>query len=637
MISKATIDNIFSTMRIEDIIGEYVQLKRAGANLKGLSPFQDEKTPSFVVSPSRQIWKDFSSGKGGNAISFLMEKEGFSYPEALRYVAKKYGIEVEEEKSELNEEQQRQQSEKELLYNIHEVANEFFQNSLWETQEGRIIGQSYFYERALRKETIQKFQLGYSPEQRDAFTQYALSKGYTKDILEKAGLSIFTDKSPHGIDRFRERVIFPIHSFSGRVLGFGARILKSNVNTAKYLNSPETSIYHKSNVLYGILQSKQAIIKKQNCLLVEGYLDVISLHQIGIENVVASSGTALTKEQIKLIKRLTDNITILFDGDNAGIKASFRSIDLLLEEDMNIKIALFPDGDDPDSFSRKHPSMYVEQFIESESQDFINFKANILLQNINNDPLKKAEAIRDIVKSISHISNPIKQEIYIKEVSHKFQISEQSLFGELGIQKQITKPAKQQNTQHKLDVTTNEEQKVSNSALLSSENKLVELLLKYGDYILTHKTEDGENYQITVAEEIVNYLAEDDYQILSETNQFIINEVREGIENHEIRMIDYFKNIVQDNIAAQVADIAIEKYNLSNWEAFNIFFPKENEVVPKIINDTILRHKREYVVQIINNLKINIPNVEDPNESYQQIISLTALKNEIDNELSRIL
>ena len=637
MISKATIDNIFSTMRIEDIIGEYVQLKRAGANLKGLSPFQDEKTPSFVVSPSRQIWKDFSSGKGGNAISFLMEKEGFSYPEALRYVAKKYGIEIKEEKSELNEEQQRQQSEKELLYNIHEVANEFFQNSLWETQEGRIIGQSYFHERALRKETIQKFQLGYSPEQRDAFTQYALSKGYTKDILEKAGLSIFTDKSPHGIDRFRERVIFPIHSFSGRVLGFGARILKSNVNTAKYLNSPETSIYHKSNVLYGILQSKQAIIKKQNCLLVEGYLDVISLHQIGIENVVASSGTALTKEQIKLIKRLTDNITILFDGDNAGIKASFRSIDLLLEEDMNIKIALFPDGDDPDSFSRKHPSMYVEQFIESESQDFINFKANILLQNINNDPLKKAEAIRDIVKSISHISNPIKQEIYIKEVSHKFQISEQSLFGELGIQKQITKPAKQQNTQHKLDITTNEEQKVSNSALLSSENKLVELLLKYGDYILTHKTKDGENYQITVAEEIVNYLAEDDYQILSETNQFIINEVREGIENHEIRMIDYFKNIVQDNIAAQVADIAIEKYNLSNWEAFNIFFPKENEVVPKIINDTILRHKREYVVQIINNLKINIPNVEDPNESYQQIISLTALKNEIDNELSRIL
>ena len=637
MISKATIDNIFSTMRIEDIIGEYVQLKRAGANLKGLSPFQDEKTPSFVVSPSRQIWKDFSSGKGGNAISFLMEKEGFSYPEALRYIAKKYGIEIKEEKSELNEEQQRQQSEKELLYNIHEVANESFQKSLWETQEGRIIGQSYFYERALRKETIQKFQLGYSPEQKDAFTQYALSKGYTKDILEKAGLSIFTDKSPHGIDRFRERVIFPIHSFSGRVLGFGARILKSNVNTAKYLNSPETSIYHKSNVLYGILQSKQAIIKKQNCLLVEGYLDVISLHQIGIENVVASSGTALTKEQIKLIKRLTDNITILFDGDNAGIKASFRSIDLLLEEDMNIKIALFPDGDDPDSFSRKHPSMYVEQFIESESQDFINFKANILLQNINNDPLKKAEAIRDIVKSISHISNPIKQEIYIKEVSHKFQISEQSLFGELGIQKQITKPAKQQNTQHKLDITTNEEQKVSNSALLSSENKLVELLLKYGDYILTHKTEDGENYQITVAEEIVNYLAEDDYQILSETNQFIINEVREGIENHEIRMIDYFKNIVQDNIAAQVADIAIEKYNLSNWEAFNIFFPKENEVVPKIINDTILRHKREYVVQIINNLKINIPNVEDPNESYQQIISLTALKNEIDNELSRIL
>ena len=340
MITKETIDKIFSAIRVEEIIGEYVQLKRTGSNYKGLSPFVDEKTPSFVVSPSKQIWKDFSSGKGGTAITFLMEIEGFSYPEALRYAAKKYGIEVEENLRELTEEERKAQTDKDLLYKIHEVANHFFQEQLYDTEEGQLIGWAYFKERELKSEIIKKFQLGYSPQKFNAFSQYALNKGYSKEILEKSGLSIFSERNPEGIDRFRERVIFPIQSFSGRVLGFGGRILKSNEKSAKYLNSPETEIYHKSQVLYGLAQSKQAISKENYCLLVEGYMDVISLHQNGIENVVASSGTALTTEQIKLIKRLTENVTILFDGDAAGIKASFRSIDMLLSEEMNIRVLL---------------------------------------------------------------------------------------------------------------------------------------------------------------------------------------------------------------------------------------------------------------------------------------------------------
>lgn len=392
MITKETIDKIFSTIRVEEIIGEYVQLKRSGTTLKGLSPFSDEKTPSFVVSPSKQIWKDFSSGKGGTAISFLMEIEGFSYPEALRYAAKKYGIEVEEHQQQLTDEEKKNQTDKDLLYKIHEVANQFFQEQLQNTEEGQMIGLSYFKERELKGETIKKFQLGYSPERKNAFTEYALNKGYSKEILEKSGLSIFPEYSPDGVDRFRERVIFPIHGFSGRVLGFGARILKSNVKAAKYLNSPETEIYHKSNVLYGLFQSKQAISRENMCLLVEGYMDVVALHQNGIENVVASSGTSLTTEQIKLIKRLTENVTILFDGDTAGIKASFRSIDMLLTEGMNIRVLLFPEGHDPDSFSRLHPSDFVKTFITENAKDFIDFKAEILLKEADNDPIKKSRS-----------------------------------------------------------------------------------------------------------------------------------------------------------------------------------------------------------------------------------------------------
>ena len=638
MISQKTIDKIFSTIRVEEIIGEYVQLKRAGSNFKGLSPFHEEKTPSFVVSPSKQIWKDFSSGKGGTAITFLMEIEGFTYPEALRHAAKKYGIEIEEDQVEYSEEQKKAQSEREILYKIHEVANTFFQENLWETEEGKTIALSYFKERELHDDIIKKFQLGYSPEKKNAFTEYALAKGYEKEILEKSGISIFPENSPNGIDRFRERVIFPIHSFSGRVLGFGARILKSNVKTAKYLNSPETEIYHKSKVLYGLNQSKQAISRENLCLLVEGYMDVISLHQSGIENVVASSGTALTTEQIKLIKRLTENVTILFDGDAAGIKASFRSIDMLLSEGMNIRVVLFPDGDDPDSFARKNPRDFVEDFIKNQAKDFIDFKAEILLKEANNDPIKKAEAIRDIVKSIGFVSNALKQEVYLKQVSTQFGLSEQSLFNELGVQKQVVQQQKPAEKREANVVKLEKVQEFSETInpLLVLEEKLVELMLKFGQFKLFRKTPDNENYETTVIEEIINHLEEDQYQPISPLNQKIIEEIKLGIQQNELRSSDFFKTFMDEEVVTKTADALINAHETSNWEKHNIYFSKEEELVDKIVKDVIIRHKREFVVKIINDLKHQISE-ENSAETYLKIMNLTKLKNKIDENLFRIL
>ena len=642
MITKETIDKIFSAIRVEEIVGEYVQLKRAGSNYKGLSPFVDEKTPSFIVSPSKQIWKDFSSGKGGTAISFLMEIEGFSYPEALRYAAKKYGIEIEELKKDLTEEEKKAQTDKDLLYKIHEVANDFFQNQLYETEEGRSIGLSYFKERELKPETIKKFQLGYSPELKNAFTQHAIGKGYSKEILEKSGLSIFSEKSTEGIDRFRERVIFPIHGFSGRVLGFGGRILKSNTKTAKYLNSPETEIYHKSNVLYGLFQSKQAVSRENMCLLVEGYMDVVALHQSGIENVVASSGTSLTTEQIKLIKRLTENVTILFDGDAAGIKASFRSIDMLLAESMNIRILLFPEGHDPDSFARENSMEFVKNFIKENSKDFIDFKAEILLKEAENDPIKKAEAIRDIVKSVAHVDNGLKQEIYLKQIATQFGLTERNLFDELQVQKQILKGQSQSQPKPKLEIVPKTEEKPfadsdKTTGLLVLEEKLVELMLKYGDRILTRRDSENNSYQTTVIEEIIHHFQEDDCEILTETNRKIIDEVRQGLEQNEIRSGNFFFGLMDEDISGKIADALVENHETSNWKKFNIYFPIEEEVLGKVVKDVILRHKREYVMKLIEELNKKLDEMEEKTEIYEQIVRLNQLKIKIDQKLFRIL
>ncbi|WP_294264843.1 DNA primase [uncultured Chryseobacterium sp.] len=647
MISKQTIDKIFSTIRVEEIVGEYVQLKRAGSNYKGLSPFHDEKTPSFVVSASKQIWKDFSTGKGGTAISFLMEIENFTYPEALRHAAKKYGIEIEEDQKDFSEEAKMAQSERDQLYKIHEVANDFFQNFLWEVEEGKAIGLSYFKERELRDDIIKKFQLGYSPEKKNAFTEYALEKGYSKDLLEKSGLSIFPENSPGGIDRFRERVMFPIHSFSGRVLGFGARILRNNVKTAKYLNSPETEIYHKSNVLYGLNQSKQAISRKNVCLLVEGYMDVISLHMSGIENVVASSGTSLTTEQIKLIKRLTENVTILFDGDNAGIKASFRSIDMLLTEGMNIRVLLFPDGDDPDSFARKHSQEYVEKFIENEAMDFIDFKAEILLKDIGDDPIKKAEAIRDIVKSVSFVQNALKREVYLKQVSSKFGLSEQSLFNELNVQKQIT----QGQTHHvqqqqkeaapvKMDVVPLDEEKSDPFLfeVLFMENKLIDHMLMFGDIVLKRRNEKQEEYQITVIEEILYHFDEEEYRFLVKGNEIIIEHVKEGIQNEELRSGNFFITFMDEEITTKVVDALLPANELENWASRNIFPPNYGDKIADQVKGDILLHKYRYIDYLIAQTAKDLEEYRDSDQTkYYELLQKIMLMKQASIKLSQMI
>ncbi|AZA54108.1 DNA primase [Chryseobacterium sp. G0201] len=642
MISKQTIDKIFSTIRVEEIVGEYVQLKRAGSNYKGLSPFHEEKTPSFVVSASKQIWKDFSSGQGGTAISFLMEIENFTYPEALRHAAKKYGIEIEEDQREYSEEAKNAQSERDLLYKIHEIANEYYQNFLWEVEEGRSIGLAYFKERELKDDIIKKFQLGYSPEKKNAFTAFALEKGYSKEILEKSGLSIFPENSPAGIDRFRERVIFPIHSFSGRVLGFGARILRNNVKTAKYLNSPETEIYHKSNVLYGLNQGKQAISRKNICLLVEGYMDVISLHMSGIENVVASSGTSLTTEQIKLIKRLTENVTILFDGDNAGIKASFRSIDMLLTEGMNIRVLLFPEGDDPDSFARKHPQDYVEKFIENEAMDFIDFKAEILLKDAGSDPIKKADAIRNIVKSVSFVQNALKREVYLKEVSNKFGLSEQSLFNELDVQRQVT----QNQTQHvqqqkeqkptKLEIVPKPEKEIDSVQfnILHQENKLIDTMLMFGDVVLHRENDKNEEYEVTVIEEILHHFEEEQYEFQVETNQKIISSIKEGIENDELRSGSFFITFMDADITLKVADALMHPNELSDWTTRNIFPPNMGDHIAEEVENNILIHKYYYIHVMIKRATAELEDYRDTDqEKYFDSIKKIMMLNDFSKQI----
>lgn len=639
MISQKTIDAIFSAIRVEEIIGEYVVLKRAGSNLKGLSPFKDEKTASFVVSPSKQIWKDFSTGKGGSAISFLMEIENFTYPEALRFAAKKYGIQIEETLVQKTPEELAAQDEKELLYKIHEIAADFFKDQLFETEEGQSIGLAYFKERQIKKELIEKFQLGYSPEKRDEFTQYALDKGYSKELLESSGLSVFPSNAPTGVDRFRDRVIFPIHSFSGRVLGFGARILKNNIKTAKYLNSPETGIYHKSDVLYGLNQSKQAISKQNLCLLVEGYMDVIALHQAGIEHVVSSSGTALTTAQIKLIKRLTQNVTILFDGDAAGIRASFRSIDLLLAQGMNIRILLFPDGHDPDSFAKAHEREYVESFIQNEAQDFINFKAEVLLKDIGTDPIKKAESITDIVRSIGYVENPLQQEIYLKEVADRFSLSPQNLFNELSLQKQVVKNEKPRPREARpvptLEISQPDFQSIDPMLLL--EEKLFELLFKYGEKVLTRKDEEQNEFQITVLEEIVAHFQQDGYEMRSSLNTKIFNAILEGLENAQIRTGGFFLTLMDQELNQKAADALLTPYENSDWGKHNIYFDQEYELVPQIVEQVLIRHKRTYVLHLIEELKKELQAGEDSEKIYTKIIRLNQLKIQMDQELHRII
>jgi DNA primase len=644
MISKETIDKIFSTVRVEEVISDFVNLKKSGSNYKGLSPFVDEKTPSFMVSPAKQIWKDFSSGKGGNAVTFVMEQEHYTYPEALRYLAKKYNIEIEEDAAEFSEEQKELQLNKESLYQLSEVANEYFQDQLWSFEEGHNIALSYFRERNIRDDIIKQFQLGYSPKNREAFTRFAFDKGYKKEVLEQSGLSIFKENSENGFDRFRERVIFPIHSFSGRVLGFGGRILQNNIKAAKYLNSPESEIYHKSQVLYGLFQAKSIITKEDNCFLVEGYMDMISLYQSGIKNVVASSGTSLTVEQIRLIKRLTNNITILYDGDPAGIKASFRGIDMILEQDMNVRVLLFPLGEDPDSFARNHSPQELELFFKENIKDFIQFKTDVLLEETQGDPIKKAGLIRDIVGSIALIKNLIQREIYIKECSYILDISEQVLFSELA---QITQQNRQSGTKEirqpeKLRAVEHTAQEEIDFTYKIEED-ILDLMLSYGDHEISMNYLEGEeSYKTTVIEEIVQRFKEDDIRFTIDFYHKIFQDISEGIENNELRTGEFFVKSEEEEFTRFAAEKMLKKYSISdNWEAKEIFVPTMEQNLSKNTKDVILKYKAIRIFEMKKKLALEL-NAEDLTEEtrleiFKQIINLDKLLKQIHGLENRII
>ncbi len=623
MISRDTIDKVFETARVEEVIGDFVNLKKAGANFKGLSPFTDEKTPSFMVSPVKQIWKDFSTGKGGNAITFLMEHEHYSYPEAIRYLARKYNIEIEE--TQQTDEQKQVADERESMYLVSEFAKEHFHKNLFHSEKGKAIGLTYFKARGFTDEIIQKFALGYALDEWSAFTDAAIEKKYDLEFLDKTGLTIVKRNTETGIverkfDRFKGRVIFPIQSMSGRILGFGGRTLLTDKKVAKYVNSPESIIYHKSKVLYGIFQAKQSIAKMNNCYLVEGYTDVISMVQTGIENVVASSGTALTPDQIRLINRLTPNITVLFDGDAAGIRASIRGIDLILEQGMNVKVITFPDGEDPDSFARNKTKEELKEYLEENAKDFIQFKASLLLEDAKNDPIKKAELIRDIVASISKIPNNIQKEIYIQECASIMGISENVLFNELSqnIKREQRGASKKPILKTPFTGVKKETKKAEAvNRLEVLESALIWVLLLYGnnevdfvDYVSEiddkgKKTIKKEEYINVVSNEVYVNLQEDEIEFTNPVFLKIYYEIIQQLNQGQIIDIDSLINNEDIEIASKVTSILMdeEKHVLSDWERHDIIPKKKVRGLPKFVPDVIYNFRGLLVEEKINTLK----------------------------------
>ncbi|MFH6935674.1 DNA primase [Flavobacterium sp. FlaQc-30] len=680
MISQNTIDTVFETARVEEVIGDFVNLKRAGSNFKGLSPFSDERSPSFMVSPAKGIWKDFSTGKGGNSVKFLMEHSQFTYPEAIRYLARKYNIEIEE--TEQTDAEKAMTDVRESMYLVSEFAAKYFQDVLVNSEEGKAIGLSYFKERGFTNETIKKFDLGYSPETWDALTKEALGKGYKLEFLESTGLTIAREDRP--FDRFKGRVMFPIQSMSGRVLGFGGRILTNDKKAAKYLNSPESDIYHKSKVLYGIYHAKQSIAKQNNCYLVEGYTDVIQFSQAGIENVVASSGTALTPDQIRLINRLTRNITVLFDGDAAGLRASIRGIDLILEEGMNVRVCSFPDGEDPDSFARKNSHDDLVAYLENNSKDFIQFKASILMNEAKNDPIKKADLIRDMVTSISKIPDRIQREVYIQECARIMEISEQVLVSTLAqlIQKDLAEVAKKQKQEQKpFEVFRNQppknasfsggdpedprtgppddyypgepsypqEQAEKVDILYGFERKIIEILLLYGSVledfedVFLKADEEGvvkevsEKRKYKVYEKIYLSLQEDEVELSNVLFQNIFTGLIDFYNQNETFSLDKYLMHLQPEFAQEVTNILMEDERLTvhNWEGQNIFPKHKNETIEQNVSDTIFSLRWYLVSKIIHDLKHSL--LTDPQDDNSELLSMVIDYSKLLNNFSRKL
>lgn len=618
------VDDILQASRIEEVIGEFVQLKRAGSNLKGLSPFTDEKTPSFVVSPAKQIFKCFSTGKGGSVVTFLMEKEHYSYPEALRWLADKYGVQIPEDKPATAEELEAI-SERESLYIINEFAKKHFVDNLHNSDEGKKIGLSYFLERGFRQDIIEKFQLGYCLNVSDDFTKAAQKKGFKLEYLEKVGLT--KSKDDRHFDFFRGRVIFPIHSVSGRVLGFGGRTLITDKKIAKYFNSPESVIYNKSEILYGLHFSKGDIIKYDNCFLCEGYTDVISMYQAGIQNVVSSSGTSLTKEQIRLVKRYTKNITILYDGDAAGIKASFRGIDLILEEGLNVKVVLFPEGEDPDSFAKKSSTSELEEYIKEHQQDFISFKADILLQTEGDDPIKKAQLIKDISHSVSLIPDQITRNVFVPEVAKRFNIKEEVIWNE------VIKDRNEASVKEKQDAMRRSSQSAQNSPAEDpyahepnpfetkevtstpiqktdhNETDLMRILVLYGPLAIKvdQLDDNGKNVTIetSVAELIIHELNIDELVFESPVFKKMHKIIAESLAEDVFLKASYFRKLEDQEIVRFATEIEMNQYELSNnWIIkHKIFTNSEQDKLYQAVMGSIYSFKISKVDKQIHSIR----------------------------------
>ena len=650
LISKATIDQVFDTARVEEVIGDFVQLKKSGSNFKGLSPFSEERTPSFMVSPVKQIWKDFSTGKGGTSVSFLMEHEHFTYPEAIKYLARKYNIEIEETVQ--SDSDKEAAGERESMYLVSEYARTYFHNTLLKTDAGKAIGLSYFKERGFTEETIKDFQLGYSTDAWSGLTDSALKKGYQLKYLESTGLSIV--KETKQFDRFKGRVMFPIHSMSGRVLGFGGRILAKNEKAAKYLNSPESDIYHKSKVLYGIYYAKQTIAKEDNCYLVEGYTDVIQFHQKGIKNVVSSSGTALTPDQIRLINRLTKNITVLFDGDPAGIRAALRGIDLILEQGMNVKICTFPEGEDPDSFAKQNTLEELQAYLKENAKDFIAYKASLLMEEAQNDPVAKANLIRDMVTSISKVTDNIQREIYVRECSRIMDISEGVLFSTLA---QMGKKAendanKSYNQKQKaFEVVKSTAAPIKVDIQYELEQKIIEILLLYGsrkesfeDLILKENDKgalalEPVIHEVKVFEKIFLDLQEDEMQFTNENFKTLYYTIIDSLNQTEDFVIESFVNHLDPVLASDVTDILMneERYNLHNWEKNNIF-PKQKDVsIAQLVSETILTLRCFLIDRKVDEIKQDTQDEVDHRTLLEDVLNYSNLKMLLSRKLSRVL
>ena len=615
MIDQPTIDRILDAAQIVDIVSDFVTLRKRGVNYVGLCPFHDDKTPSFYVSPSKGLCKCFSCGKGGNAVHFIMEHEQMSYPEALKYLAKKYGIEIKER--ELSSEEKLMQSERESLFIVNNFARDYFQNILKNHVDGRSIGMAYFRNRGFRDDIIEKFQLGYCTESHDAMAQEAIKKGFKKEYLVKTGLCYETDD--HRLrDRFWGRVIFPVHTLSGKVVAFGGRVLSSATKgvKVKYVNSPESEIYHKSNELYGIYFAKQAIVKQDRCFLVEGYTDVISMHQSGVENVVASSGTALTPGQIKLIHRFTNNITVLYDGDVAGIKASLRGIDMLLEEGMNIKVCLLPDGEDPDSFARKHNATEFQKFIQDNETDFIRFKTNLLLEDAGKDPIKRAELIGNLVQSISIIPEAIVRDVYIKECSQLLRVEDKLLVSEVAKRRetQAEKQAEQRNRETRKNNAARDaaqaplpdgmqppypedmppypmdgeipdggaplpaeaaeyvsyipQEGKEGQEFYKYERLILQMVVRYGEKVLCNvPDEEGKEIPITVTEYVINDLKEDELAFHNPLHRQMLTEAAEHIHNEGFIAERYFLAHPNPIISKLSTELISDRYQLSKYHS----------------------------------------------------------------------